>query len=261
MSYQPYTPYTEVNQILGMLCENTKKILKEQFIGMYLYGSLATGDFTLQSSDIDFLVVTDDFLPEEVIAQLKSMHERLWASGLKWAAKLEGAYLPKDIIRCYKPDTPICPTVNEGQFYLAGQGSDWVIQRHVIREYGAHLEGPDPKTLIEPISPDQIRQAVLGTLREWWFPLLSNPIWLSERGGEYHAYAVLSMCRALHALQHGTIVSKPVAANWAGGKFPERQPIIKKALISQHTPQNGFLSEALEFIHFARNQATQGFTT
>jgi hypothetical protein len=31
----------------------------------------------------------------------------------------------------------------------------------------------------------------------------------------YRAYATLSMCRALHALQHGTIVSKPVAARWA----------------------------------------------
>jgi len=70
-------------------------ILGNQFIGMYLYGSLASGGFNPETSDIDFLVVTSDELSSERIDALENMHASLAVSGLKWAAKLEGAYIPK----------------------------------------------------------------------------------------------------------------------------------------------------------------------
>jgi predicted nucleotidyltransferase len=252
MSNQQYTPYVDVNQILGILHKNAKEILKEQFIGMYLYGSLSTGDFNPKSSDIDFLVVTESSLPDNTISKLESMHKKIWDNGLKWAAKLEGAYIPKELIRRHDPNGHPCPTVNEGRFYVDRHGSDWIIQRHVIREYGVVLEGPDPKSLIDPVSPEEIRQSVLGILEEWWFPMLENPIWLSENRGEYHAFAVLTMCRALHALQHGTIVSKPIAANWAKDEFRHWSPLIEMALASQHDAKNGFLDKTLEFIQFVK---------
>jgi len=215
MKEKPYTAYTEVNAMLAKLIAEVKVVLQKQFVGMYLYGSLSSGDFDLQSSDIDFAVVTETFLSDELILTLRSMHEGIWKSGSKWAAKLEGSYLPRDLIRRHDLNGRPCPTVNEGRFYLGRLGSDWIIQRHIIREHGVILEGPDPKHLIDPVSADEIRQSVLGVLHEWWFPMLEDPGWLREHGSEYHAYAITSMCRALHALHHGTIVSKPAAIRWA----------------------------------------------
>jgi len=249
---ESFTPYREVNQILSLLLTKMQNVLQEQFVGMYLYGSLATGDFDLHSSDIDFAVVTETILPDETINCLESMHKEIWAAPLKWAQKLEGSYLPKSLIRRHDPNGPPCPTVNEGAFYLDHRGSDWIIQRHVIRECGVVAAGPDPKTLIDPVSPDEIRQAVLGILKEWWFPMLENPAWLKERGSEYHAYAVISMCRILHAMAHGSIVSKPIAAGWAGEEFPEWNLLIRKAEVAQHSSEKEFLMETLEFIKFTK---------
>lgn len=249
------TPYVDVNEVLNLLRSAAKEILGEQFLGMYLYGSLASGDFRLESSDIDFLVVTTETLSPSNVSALEGMHSRLWAGGLKWASKLEGAYVPKDLIRRHVPEGPRCPTINEGKFYVAGLGSDWIIQRHIIREYGAVLDGPDPKTLIDPVTAEEIRSSVLGVLHEWWFPMLDDPAWLSAHGSEYHAFAILTMCRALYALEHGTIVSKPSAAKWAqtrlGGKWSR---VIAQALPSQ-TPGNGqasLLQDALELIRYAK---------
>ena len=56
------TPYPDVNEVLNLLLTNVKGILRDQFVGMYLYGSLSSGDFNPETSDIDFLVVTTDFL-------------------------------------------------------------------------------------------------------------------------------------------------------------------------------------------------------
>lgn len=204
------TSYPDVNQVLDLLLTRASAILGEQLTGLYLYGSLSGGDFDPQSSDIDFAFVTEAVLPPETVAALEAMHGELWASGLKWAAKLEGAYVPKNLIRRHNPHGPAIPTVNEGAFYVAKLGSDWVIQRHVIR------------------------QSVLGVLREWWFPMLENPEWLAERGSVYHAYAMVSLCRALHALRHGTIVSKPVAAQWAQEQYPGWRELITLAIRSQH---------------------------
>lgn len=158
--------YPEVNEILNLLLTNVKSILEDQFIGMYLYGSLSSGDFNPATSDIDFLVITTDIISEDKIAELNFMHQKIWKSGMKWASKLEGSYIHKDLIRKHDPNGAPCPTINEGNFYVGRLGSDWIIQRHVVRESGIVLEGPDPKTLIDPVSPDEIRGAVLGTLHE-----------------------------------------------------------------------------------------------
>lgn len=250
------TPYPEVNEVLNLLLFHGKRILGDQFVGMYLYGSLSTGDFELETSDIDFLVVTAETLPAEIIAELEAMHKEIWATRLKRASQLEGAYVPKHLIWRHDPNAAACPTVNEGKFYLAGLGSDWIIQRHVVREYGAIVEGPDPKTLIDAVAPNDIRGAVLGILREWWFPMLDDSSWLRQHGSKYHAFAVMTMCRALHALEYGTIVSKPKAVEWAKEKLDSRWlPLIYQALVvSRDETHEDFLGKTLDFIRFVKEQ-------
>jgi hypothetical protein len=90
----------------------------------------------------------------------------LWNSGLKWAAKLEGAYVPLPALRRYDPNVAPCPTINEGRFYLDRPGSDWIIQRYILREYGAVICGPSLQSAIDPVTPDDLRRAVAGVLRE-----------------------------------------------------------------------------------------------
>ena len=255
VSKQP-SIFPDVNEVLNLLLLNVKRILKDQFFGMYLYGSLSSGDFNPDTSDIDFLVVTKDTLSNEVITKLEAMHKETWATSMKRAGKLEGAYIPKELIRHHDPDGPPCPGINEGEFHVERVGSDWVIQRHVIRENGVVLEGPDPKTLIEPVSSEDIRSAVIGILNEWWFPMLEEPSWLRDHESGYRAFAVISMCRVLHALTYGTIVSKPKAVEWALRKLgePWKQLIDEAAHVSPYNEIEIPLKDTLSFIEFTREQ-------
>src|SRR5204863_8144437 len=45
MSIISPTPYPDVNEILDLLLSGVKEIVEDQFIGMYLFGFLANGDF------------------------------------------------------------------------------------------------------------------------------------------------------------------------------------------------------------------------
>jgi len=191
-----------------------QKILENQFIGLYLHGSLAYGDFNPQTSDIDFLVVTDGTPPADIFCALKEMHARRFHSGLAWSQKIEGAYLPKDDLRRHDPAHPPVPWLGEdGHFALEPLGSDWNIQRWILREKGVVVAGLPLKPMIDPVSAEDLRQAVLVNLREWWSPPFPSPERFQSDG--YQAYAVLTMCRSLYVLENGIIASKPVAARWA----------------------------------------------
>jgi hypothetical protein len=246
------TPYPEINLVLNELLAGAKSALGEQFVGMYLYGSLSSGDFSLDTSDVDFLFVTEGELPGERVLELEMLHQRLWASGSKWAYKLEGAYVPKTLIRRHDPSAPPCPTVNEHAFYVARLGSDWIIQRHILRN-GLVVEGPSPVELIDPVTGDEVRASVLQIMKEWWEPMLNNPAWLDERGPEYKVYAVVSMCRVLYTLEHKEIASKPVSARWALTQVDEAQKAqIEDALSWNYGVEwNHTLEEALDLIRVA----------
>ena len=245
----PFTPYAGVNAILSVLLAEVQKVLAGQFVGLYLYGSLAGGDFNPETSDIDFLVVTAGEIPAETVSALEAMHRRLLSGGLKWAVKLEGAYIPQEAIRRYGINNLPRPCINEGNFYLAPQGSDWIIQRHTIREQGLVLAGPDPRTLIDPVDPQDIRRAVLAYLDEWWSPMLDHPARL--RGSEYQAYAIVSMCRALYTLQRGAIASKPVSARWAQKRLGKDWiELIEQALAWRPGVKMNRFDETAAFIRY-----------
>ena len=245
------TPYPDVNAVLHLLLSSVQTILGPHFVGMYLYGSLASGDFDAQRSDIDFVVVTTDELPDEILPALEALHTRITASGLKGATKLEGSYIPQCALCRHDSGAAPCPYINEGSFRVGHLGSDWVIQRHIIREQGVVVAGPAPQTLIDPVQPDDLRRAVLGFLQEWWAPMLHNPD-PRLHGSGYQAYAILTLCRALYTLQHGIVVSKPVAARWAQEVLGERwAAVIERALAWRpDAPADNNMNEALDFIQY-----------
>jgi predicted nucleotidyltransferase len=86
------TKFPEINKILELLLSSATRVLGSQLVGMYFYGSLPSGDFDLETSDIDFLIVTSSTLSAKTIAELETMHHQIWKSRLKWASKLVVSY-------------------------------------------------------------------------------------------------------------------------------------------------------------------------
>jgi hypothetical protein len=223
---------------------------------MYLHGSLASGDFDPQRSDIDFVVVTAGALPSALIPALATLHARLIDSGLNWATKLEGTYFPQPALRRYTPSDALYPSVNEARFYLGGHGSDWVIQSHILREQGIVLAGPAPRGWIDPIAPDDLRRAMRSLLREWWAPMLHDTARL--RSNEYQAYAILTMCRALYTLETGAVASKPVAAGWAQAALDARRAtVIERALAWRPGMALVMLDETLDMIQLTLERSRE----
>lgn len=252
---KPLTPYPDVNSFVGDLLVRVRATLGDDFVGMYFYGSLASGDFAPGCSDIDFLVVTVGELEEAQIRALESMHAQITAEGDPWVRHTEGAYMPASGLRRYDPQHNIYPTLGiGGAFYVAQQGVDWVIQRRVLRQHGWPIAGPPIRNLIDPVSDDELRSATRELLAGWWASRLIAPDWVQP--AEYQAFTVLTMCRALHTLETGELASKDAAATWALGSLGARWRVLIRAAVAwrEGMPFDR-LSEVLDFIRFTLGQS------
>src|SRR5579875_976563 len=152
------TPYEDVNNVLQVMLRDVQAILGPQLVAFYLYGSLSLGDFDPASSDIDFLIVTAGALSEAALDRLRVMHADIDASGLPYASRLEGSYIPRAALRRYDPRNAHHPTIgSDWSFHIEWHGYNWVIERHIVREHGVVVWGPPPGTLIDPVSPQELR--------------------------------------------------------------------------------------------------------
>jgi hypothetical protein len=204
------------------------------------------------------VIATSQEVDEGEFAKLKAMHEELIAKGGPWGRKLEGAYIPLPALRRYDPayrqpflssDTPFQRTV---------LGIDWVINRHTLREKGVAVYGPPPATLIDPISQEEIIATVRDLLTGDWAQYVDGAEWMRPRA--YQGFVVLTMCRALYALERGELVSKRVAANWAEENLDrEWVPLIERAHIwrraDDQTVDDTTLPDTLRFLRFAIERA------
>lgn len=239
----------EIQHLGQDLLSSLQQVLGDAFLGLLIGGSLAMGGFNPHTSDIDFVVVTAEELPDEVLPALSEMHARLRASIHHWAHRMECSYLPREFLRLYSPPNSWHPALSvEGEFRRSHHGPDWVLQLHILREHGIALSGPQPKALIEPVSPDALREAARATLHAWWEPQLSDFRLLDIP--EYQAYAILTMARSRYTLQHGAVVPKPVAARWAQENLgPPWPDLIAQALNWQPGNSLDLKQPALALIH------------
>ena len=231
----PFTPYPDVNEMLGILIENIQGVLGNALHAMYLEGSLANGDFD-EDSDIDFVVVTEGEISKETFLALQAMHDRLQLVDSIWADQLEGSYLSRRGVRKFDPAFALYPNMERGRgerLKLLHHDEMWDIHRHILLKSGITILGPEPEALIAPVPVENLRNAMHVILDGWATGFLSDPGLMTTRG--YQSYVVLSMCRILYTLERGDIISKKSAARWASETLEERwQRLIESAWVGRH---------------------------
>ena len=216
---------------------------------MYLHGSLATGDFNLDTSDIDFLVVLDKGLSDMKIQELREMHGRIIKHESKWSRKLEGSFVPKDLLKNKQPPSDPRPCFHELEFALYPYGYEWVLERYVVWKHGIVVFGSSPTTFIDPIFSEDLHRANTKILRGDWKPLLTTPSRL-DGNDEYQAYAVLTMCRSLFLSTHNEMGSKKMAGEWVRVEYSQWEEIVDTALRWRAGDPFGRLEEVKEMIRF-----------
>ena len=230
------TGFSELDKLLADFVAGLRTVLGDNFTGAYLTGSFAIGDADVHS-DVDWLVVTERALTAEETDALNAMHAQLYTRDTHWAQHLEGSYAPRDELR--RPGLEKWPFLDNGSTTLEWDTHcNTSVVRWTIRERPAVLAGPDPRELIDPVPGEALRDEARPVLAEYgkWAhePHAGHPSGMSRWR---QPYVVLTLCRALHTIDTGTVVSKREAAEWAKRTLdPEWRDLIQHALDDRPEP-------------------------
>ena len=248
----------ELNSVLHELVTSLQAILQDHFLAAYLQGSFALGDWDLHS-DVDFLVAVDPEVSPTELTALQTMHARIYDLDSHWAHHLEGSYFPREILAQDDPTRALLLYLDNTSRELIWSNHDNSrVVRWVTREFGIVLAGPDPRTLIDPVPADRLRQEVSETMGDWGYQLWANPGQMDNRW--YQPFVVISYCRMLHTLHTGRIGSKPAGAQWALGALDRCwADLIELAQAERSNPSLKIqlkadpndLGRTLEFIEYA----------
>ena len=61
------------------------------------------------------------------------------------------------------------------ELFMMQHDQSWIVQRYVLYERGIRLAGPALQTIIDPVSPGDLRQVMLVILKGWAAQILENP--------------------------------------------------------------------------------------
>ena len=229
------TPYLELNQVLEELVARIRRILAENFVGVYLQGSFAVGDFD-QHSDVDFIVVTEDELAPARVEALQVMHDQVYQLESSWAQHLEGSYFPLEVLRLASNRGLNLWYLDHGARSLVrSDHCNTLLVRQVLRKKGVTLAGPPPETLVEPIPLESLREEMRGVILNWGQEILEDPSPYNNRF--YQTFIVLNYCRMLHDLRMGYPGSKRAGAEWAKSALdPKWRGLIDRAWAGRPDP-------------------------
>lgn len=225
MKAQQPTAYPPINDLLARLVTAMQTILGGKLVGVYLYGSLVTGDFDDAISDIDLMVALTDDLEQREFDALDAMHKQWASENPQREGRLEIAYLSLHALKTFKTEMSKIGIISPGEpFHIIEGGRAWLVNWHTVREKGVTLFGPPPTEIIAPTSRQDFIQVVKEHVDGWreWIDHIDR------RGAQ--AYAILTLCRAYYTVTHGEQTTKLKAAAWAADQLPAWAPVIRNAV-------------------------------
>jgi len=247
---------TDVSSLVDALLTGVRAALGDNFTGLYLRGSLALGGFDPETSDVDILVVTEQLVSEPEFETLAELHRRI-PPGENWhRLRYEVSYIDRASIRRFEPGQRTHPSIGSDlPFGRWEHRSNWVFERWTVRERGVVVDGPDPRTLIDPISPTAIRAAIREELPER-LKCWSDGSWPAEEMVHRAAqvFEIETICRALQTIETGSMMTKAQAADWALETLPDPwRPLVEwsQAYRGDQTIDDAEVPEVMSFLRWA----------
>lgn len=192
LSADPSAAHRAVREFAARLAESVP------IEGLYVGGSLATGDHLPWCSDLDLVAVTRERPDRRTTGVLKGLHRAVPAE-----LRLGCAYVPREDVA----DVSIAHhTWSHGRFFTRPLSA--VVRADLLR-HGIVVQGPPVARLIPAVDDAQLRSGVVEELHGYWAQVVRrHSFWLRD---EHVDLAALTIARARITLETGTLPTKTEA--------------------------------------------------
>lgn len=214
--------------------------LPGELVGVYIHGSIALNAYVDDSSDIDFITVTDRRLTEKDLNTLSFIHTKV-ANKFK-RPEMDGVYIIReDVGKLYNniDFNYNYPYYNDGILTFGDYFNFNPITWWVFQNNGINILGPKPTTFQIDIQSDQLYSYVLENMNSYW----ANRIQMIENSKEEIInlptdivnseieWTILGLLRQFYTLKENDIISKMDAGEYGLQHIPEEwHEIIKEAM-------------------------------
>ncbi|MGB4861471.1 MAG: aminoglycoside adenylyltransferase domain-containing protein [Tepidiformaceae bacterium] len=231
------TSYPDVDDLLSRLLPRVMEVLAKRLLGVYIFGSVVTGDYDENVSDVDLLVVVGSEITRAEFDELEGVYASIETAMPRWNDRIEVLHVSKEALQTFREqETPIAVISPGEPLNVKPAGIDWLMNWWMVRELGVTLHGPPPSTFIAPISDEEYRASIRAYAREF-------PGRIAERGGQkWQSYITLSLCRSMYTSAFGGAVSKQAAANWTASEFPQWAALVQESLVARRNWRQGEVS-------------------
>jgi hypothetical protein len=255
------TGFPELDDLLARFVGRVSAVLGDKVVGVYLTGSFALGGGDA-ASDCDFLVVVEGALTDDEEHALRQLHEEIPSWPGYWAINFEGSYAPRGDL---------------GTLDALGRPWLFVSRGHREMEWSPHCNAEDVRWVLvnrplvlagvdpRPFSCDVPAAALQAAMRPQierflddvrkWAPF--DVIWTQR-------YLVETASRMLYTLEHGEVISKRVALDWAADALPsEWRDLIAQVREDRSVQWNappvaGSVERSLAFVEYVQARARAG---
>ncbi len=159
-----------IQSLLQELLADIQRVLGENLIGFYVYGSLVWGDFDPSISDIDTLAALDRDLTDAEGEAVARMHAAFAERHPAWDHRLEVQYMARRGLQMFRTETHRMGNISPGEpFHIIDADRAWLMNWYFVRTYGVTLYGEPPQTLIAPISEQEFIDTIREHAEQWKF--------------------------------------------------------------------------------------------
>lgn len=194
----------EVKEALARYAQAVARVLGDQLVGIYIYGSLAHRCYHPATSDVDLVVVTESPCSEDAVSQILAASER---SGIP----IDATFITRSQLCTEETPTPVDfvlkPAGADRVIRLPQGQKDFLLQRQDVYDCNLALAGPCAGDIMRPV-PREALAACLDYLFPNVLPRFKN--------------AALMLCRIAHAFSNQALCSKRDAGQWARDAFDQR---------------------------------------
>ena len=208
----------------------SRNILGDNLVGVYLHGSAAMGCFNEKKSDVDLLVVSEGGLSDEVKLRYMDMVVRLNREAPPKG--IEMSIIRRAVCKPFVYPTPfeLHFSVTHLDWYrtnpmdyiekMNGVDKDLAAHITITLKRGKCLYGEEISEVFEPVKKEFYIDSIWNDVADAEDAVRENPI-----------YVILNLCRVLAYGKEGLILSKREGGEWGLANLPgEYHGLIASAL-------------------------------
>lgn len=220
----------QIDDLINDFVAQSKKILQDNLVGIYLHGSLVMGCFNPQKSDIDLIIVVEQPLSDSVKIAYMDMVVACNACGP--AKGIEMSIVLKKVCKPFVYPTPFELHFSAGhlewfeadpdEYIKEMNGTDKDLAAHftIICKRGKCLYGAPIKEVFAEVPNSDYMDSI-------WYDVENA----AEEITLYPMYLTLNLARVLAYKEDGLVLSKKEGGEWAIKAVPSKfHPLIQGAI-------------------------------